>query len=399
MASVNFYQHKETNGKTLILITFTFNQKRLRLSSGISVPTKSWDIEEQKAKPLKDFAEENGKLRKITSFLLDKYDELFDSGQSFTKAEINRKAEEIREAFRVYTGRKENRTTEKLNLLSFIPVFQERYKDKFNPTHIKHYNGLKTRLESFQLTKDFKVDFETINKTFYLQFTKYLKEEGLKANTIGSHIKRLKRIMNEAVEDKLTMNLEHKNHYFKILDVEVDTIYLTQDEIQALYELKIAIPEKRRIRDMFVLNCYTGLRHSDWSKVSLDNIHNGKLYVRTQKTDEPVIIPVKPLVIEILKKYDNNLDVISLQKTNEALRFIGEFAYSKKTKSDNIKKWLEIRTHTARRSFATNAYLMGIPMHDIMQVTGHKTTVSFLKYIRVTKLETAEKLKDHPFFS
>ena len=91
--------------------------------------------------------------------------------------------------------------------------------------------------------------------------------------------------------------------------------------------------------------------------------------------------------------------VISLQKTNEAIRFIGQLAYSKKINSENINKWIEIRTHTARRSFATNAYLSGIPIRDIMQITGHRTTESFLKYIKVTKLETAEKLKDHPFFN
>ena len=148
-----------------------------------------------------------------------------------------------------------------------------------------------------------------------------------------------------------------------------------------MYELEIDIPEKRRVRDIFVLNCFTGLRHSDWSKVSFENIHNGNLYVRTQKTDEPVILPVKPLVLEILNKYNNNLGVISLQKTNEAIRFIGQLAYSKKIKSININKWLEIRTHTARRSFATNAYLAGIPIRDIMQITGHRKTESFLKYI------------------
>ena len=102
--------------------------------------------------------------------------------------------------------------------------------------------------------------------------------------------------------------------------------------------------------------------------------------------------------MEILEKY-GSIDIPTLQKTNEALRWIGDLAADKKIASGNPKKWLEIRTHTARRSFATNAYLTGIPMRDIMQVTGHRSTESFLKYIRVTKLETAEKLKDHPFFS
>jgi integrase len=221
----------------------------------------------------------------------------------------------------------------------------------------------------------------------------------MKPNTVGSHIKRVKRLMTEAVEDKLTTNQEFLKRDFKVIKVDVDTVYLTTDEIQALYEFQVDLPEKRRVRDIFVLNCFTGLRHSDWSKVTHENIHDGKLYVRTQKTDEPVIIPVKPIVTEILNKYGNKLGVLSLQKTNDAIRFIGQTAFTSKVRSGNINKWLEIRTHTARRSFATNAYLAGIPMHDIMEITGHRKTESFLKYIRVTKLETAEKLKDHPFFS
>ena len=90
MASVKFYQHKESNGKTLILITFTFNHQRLRLSTGLSVPAKAWDKDDQKAKPMKEFAETNKRLREITNFLLDKYDELFPSESIFSKDEIKR---------------------------------------------------------------------------------------------------------------------------------------------------------------------------------------------------------------------------------------------------------------------------------------------------------------------
>lgn len=132
--------------------------------------------------------------------------------------------------------------------------------------------------------------------------------------------------MNEALDDKLTTNQDHHKREFKIIKVDVDTVYLTENEIKALYEMPIDVPAKRRIRDIFVLNCYTGLRHSDWSKVSIDNIHDGKLYVRTQKTDEPVIIPVKPLVSEILERYET-IKVPTLQKTNEAIRWIGDKAY------------------------------------------------------------------------
>jgi integrase len=398
MASVKFYQYKETNSKTLILITFTFNHERLRLSTGLSCPVKAWDNEDQKVKPVKEFAEINKRLREITKFLLDKYDELFPSESTFTKEEIKKKAIELKEAYQVYVGRKEEKKSVQPNLISTIAVFQDRYKNKISSGHLALYNGLRKHLEEFQKKKSFKVDFETVGKDFYIQFTDYLKEAGLKPNTIGAHIKRVKRLMNEAIEDKLTTNQDHRKRDFKVIKVDVDTVYLTEKEIKALYEMPIEISETRKIRDIFVLNCYTGLRHSDWSKASIENIHDRNFHIRTQKTNEPVIIPIKPLVSEILARY-GTIQLPTLLKINEALRWVGEKAHEKKIGNGNQKKWLEIRSHTARRSFATNAYLAGIPMRDIMQITGHRSTESFLKYIRVTKLETAQKLKDHPFFS
>ncbi|MCX6248603.1 MAG: tyrosine-type recombinase/integrase, partial [Bacteroidetes bacterium] len=174
--------------------------------------------------------------------------------------------------------------------------------------------------------------------------------------------------MNEALQDNLTTNRDHQKRDFKVLKEDADTIFLTEAEIKTLYEMKIDLPEYKRVRDMFVLNCYTGLRHSDWGKVSKDKIHDGKLHVRTQKTNEPVIIPVKPLVKEILEQY-GTIQIPLNQKTNDALRWIGQKAHDKKLGNGNFQKWREIRTHTARRSFATNAYLAGIPMRDIMQIT------------------------------
>ena len=59
----------------------------------------------------------------------------------------------------------------------------------------------------------------------------------------------------------------------------------------------------------------------------------------------------------------------------------------------HLQKWEMISSHTARRSFATNEYLNGTPSITIMAITGHKTEKAFLKYIKVTPKEHAEKMK------
>jgi hypothetical protein len=70
--------------------------------------------------------------------------------------------------------------------------------------------------------------------------------------------------------------------------------------------------------------------------------------------------------------------ISSFQKNNYYLKWIGQKAFDKKLGKGDLRKWQRILTHTARRSFANNAYLARIPMRDIMQITGHRKTESFL---------------------
>ena len=69
------------------------------------------------------------------------------------------------------------------------------------------------------------------------------------------------------------------------------------------------------------------------------------------------------------------------------------------TKNTVNKKFDLITTHTARRSFATNAYLADVPSISIMKITGHRTESSFMKYIRISQEDNANKLINHPFFN
>ena len=62
-------------------------------------------------------------------------------------------------------------------------------------------------------------------------------------------------------------------------------------------------------------------------------------------------------------------------------------------------KYELISSHTARRSFATNAVLDGVPYHWIMQITGHKSVTSFEKYVKIGAKQAAVLLAKHPFFN
>ena len=166
------------------------------------------------------------------------------------------------------------------------------------------------------------------------------------------------------------------------------------------------------MRDLFVIGCYTGLRFSDLSQISTDNfINNGtQIKLKTEKTGELVVIPLHKTVKEIIKKYNGQIpEAMSNPKMNLHIKRIARMAKIKDKTMTSItkggekqttvrEKWEQVTVHTARRSFATNMYLLDIPTISIMKITGHKTEKAFLLYIKISQEENANKLLNHPFF-
>ncbi len=164
---------------------------------------------------------------------------------------------------------------------------------------------------------------------------------------------------------------------------------------------------------MFIIACYSGLRFSDLRTLKSENIIDGSNFIKikTEKTGEFVIIPMHRYVREIYLKYNHGLPAImSNQKMNDYLKEIGEKAKLQemikigitkggKIEHETYKKFQLISSHTARRSFATNAYLKNVPSISIMKITGHQTEKVFMKYIRISQEENATKLREHPFFN
>jgi len=285
---------------------------------------------------------------------------------------------------------------------------------------VNTYKQTKQILTDYSLAKNVKLDFEDITLDFYYDFVNYMEEvKKFSVNNIGKHIKTLKSILNEATEREFNSNIAFKSKRFKTLTEEVDSIYLDEKELQELYNLDLSNnPKLDRVRDLFLIGCWTGLRFSDFTKLNINNIKNDFIEIETQKTGEKVVIPIHPIVKEILKKHDNkpgNLPrPLSNVKMNEYLKDLGKFETENKKKIKSLhkdipvtytkegikrtvkrKKYKLITTHTARRSFATNLYLEGFPSISIMKITGHKTEKAFLKYIKITPKENAKLLQLH----
>lgn len=265
-------------------------------------------------------------------------------------------------------------------------------------------------LTDFETSVKHTYDFKDIGIDFYNKYTSFLQSKKLSVNSIGREIKTLKIILNEAKNNGIELNREFINGCFVITSEESDSVYLDEKELSLLHDLNLSENKRlEKVRDLFLVGAWTGLRFSDFTRITPDNLNTDKKQIRIeqQKTGKQVVIPLHPCILEIWERYNNSLpSEISNQRFNDYIKEVCKLAgitsheHKAITKggirtSQRFEKWELVSSHTARRSFATNLYLSGFPTLSIMQITGHKTEKAFMKYIKVTPDQHAKLLQLH----
>lgn len=302
----------------------------------------------------------------------------------------------------------------RITLLGFLNRFIETEVNNKAEATIFTYKTCRRHLIGFSKylgKKDFY--FEEINEDFYNGFIQYLNSQNFAKNTVGKQIKVLKTILNASADRGINTNLFFKSKIFKKPLEDVDKIYLSEKEIQDIYKVDLTSEGKsyQAVRDLFIIACYTGFRFSDFSTLTKEHISEHFITKTTMKTRAKVVIPIHPIVREILAKYDNEIprsytnayvnghlkEIAKKAKINGDVEIIKTIAG--KTARNIYKKWELVSTHAGRRSFATNSYLAGVPAISIMKLTSHKSEAVFLKYICVSELENAELIQGHEFFN
>lgn len=293
---------------------------------------------------------------------------------------------------------KEDKSKEKL----FLPYFnkwstEETTKSKYNRFKKYTYNLLAEYFGKKEPT------FNDIDYAFCESFIEWMSDEkDLCANTRGSHVKFVKAAMNEAFKNKLHQNEDFRS--FRKEVEQVDAVYLTNEEVTKVAQLPLC-GNHALVRDIFILGCHTGMRFSDYSRLSMGDITDGVIHFITQKCKAPVDIPAHPRVLEILNKYGGTMPKISGQKFNVHIKEVCKEAGIRENvlvrrsgKQERYEKWELVSSHTARRTGLTNMYKAGIPTYRCMMISGHKTEQVFLTYLRITQEENAQYLKDNQFF-
>ena len=412
---------KDIKGHNEVLIRFSHGRINQRAKTNIFIPPEYWNDETQQI-DIPNFRVLTDEKKQLVNFLTSQFERLFELTATiqslFNDADKGRLSpdwlKQVVDRFNF---------PEKYNPRSAEPEFKTllQYVDNFILTaplrkdkktgrlltenNTKQYRTTARHLREYAKYKK-KVDFEfsEIDKKFYDDFVSYLQGKNFTQNSVGKYIRALKVMLNDATTKGVNENNAFKEYY--VFNEDVDSIYLNEKELQQIKDVDFStMPHYDRVRDWFLLLCWTGCRYSDLHKVITNDVKDGFLSFHQQKTGDKVIIPLHPVVMEVLDKYNNNMPKpITNQKFNDAIKEICCHAGITGTESitrtkggelttEKFKKCDLVSSHTGRRSFCTNMYKRGLPTLMIMSMSGHRTEKSFLKYIKVTQKEHAELMK------
>ena len=275
-----------------------------------------------------------------------------------------------------------------------FPVFAKEY-----VTHSDRRESTKENLyTTITVLQEFRpgLDFKDITYTFLKDFEAYLREKGNGVNTVAKHLRQLRTLVNEAINQGYIHADAYPFRKYKIKQEKGRHEFLTPDELRKLENLEINDRKLRHVLDAFLFCCYVGLRFSDFCQLTPANFIkvNGKrwLHFKSIKTGIELRLPLHLLfegkALAILDRYDITefANLGSNSETNKVLAVITGMA--------RIKK--HVTYHTARHTCATLLIHQGVPITTVQKLLGHtsvKTTEIYSEILSSTILRDLKAIK------
>ena len=389
-----------------IRMRVNFASKRIEFTTGYRIDSAKWDTDKQRVKngcsnKLKQSASE------INASLLECYTEIQSIFKRFEVEDVMPTPEQIKEAFNALHKPVSEEPKPKKEALpcDFFQVFDDFVEDcgrqnNWTDSTFEKFAAVKNHLTNFRegLTFEF---FDERGLNDYVGYLRDVKE--MRNTTIGKQLSFLKWFLRWAFKKGVHQNNAYDSYKPKLKSTQKKIIFLTWDELNRLREFKIPSNKQalERVRDVFLFQCFTGLRYSDVFNLRRSDIKGDHIEVTTVKTSDSLIIELNKHSKAILDKYkdvafenDKVLPVITNQKMNDYLKELAEMAgidepvrqtyYKGNERIDDVTpKYALLGTHAGRRTFICNALALGIPPQVVMKWTGHSDYKAMKPYIDI----------------
>ena len=368
-----------TDGVCPLYVRCTLHGQRFEVATGFSALPENWNEVSQLIKGrTEDVRIINNRLDKIRTKILDIFNQLEALREPFDILSIKDK----------FLGREKEKGLIEMFECVIKEVEAKVGKEYSNGT-LKHYQTSKKRVLEFLKTNIGRNDI-TLSKVdfgFLNAFDLFLKtEKCVTPNTALTYHKHLKKVYNSAIALGYVVHNPYES--FKPTRNKTNRDFLSMYELEEIRNKRIIIPRMDLVRDIFIFASFTGLSYSDLKKLETHHIRKGSdgkdwVIIDRSKTNSRCAIPLLPVVIDILKKYENHpavcssgklLPVYSNQKMNSYLKELADIC--------GIQKNLSM--HVARHTFATSVTLTnGVPLETVSKMLGHTSLKTTQIYARI----------------
>jgi site-specific recombinase XerD len=223
--------------------------------------------------------------------------------------------------------------------------------------------------------------FSDLTKANITLYDDWLHAKGYSQPTIYNYHKRNKRYIHEAIKFDLLKNDPYKGERFSRGKHAIRK-YLTAEELKKVKDAQIDSETICRVRDLFIFQAYTGISYADLAKFNFkrDVQKRGNKYVILDirlKTEENYFIVLLSPAMEILRKYDYVLPIISNQQYNLRLKIVADYAELDRN----------LTVHMSRHTFATMCLNNGVKMENVSKMLGHTNVRTTQQYAKVLNAE------------
>jgi site-specific recombinase XerD len=390
--TVLFYLRKSkvnAQGQMPIYQRITIDGQRFDLSTGLYIEEVKWSSEASKMKGNTEEARlTNGRLDMLRAKVYETEKKLFMSEIPITLESFKNE----------YQGKKARQRL-------LIPIFEEHNRKMKELIGLEYAAGTYERyVTSLKHTKDFllwkynvtDIAIEKIDHAFITEYEFYLRSVRKCANnTAVKYIKNFHKIINQCLANGWLDKDPFVNYKSKVKEVIRE--FLDEKEIEEILNKEFGIERLEVVRDIFIFSCFTGLAYIDVQQLSQDNIAFGIdgekwIFKNRQKTDTTSKIPLLPMALEIIRKYENHplcvnqnklLPILSNQRMNSYLKEIATLC--------NIKK--DLTFHIARHTFATTVTLTnGVPLETVSKMLGHTSLKTTQHYAKILDKKISEDM-------
>ena len=262
----------------------------------------------------------------------------------------------------------------------------------------------RNHLSTLELLRGYKKDvsFSDLTFEFISSFDHYLQQKGYHTNYFAYNMKHLKRNIKVAINKDYIEIQKYAFRKYKIKSIENSHTHLSPEELGKIESLELdgRFMKLEKTKDAFLFCCYAGLRYSDFTNLSPENIvkmhQETWLIYKSVKTNTEVRLPLYLLFegkgIEVLNKYQDNLaDFFKLRdnsNVNKELLIIAKLSGLNK----------RISFHTARHTNATLLIYSGVNITTVQKLLGHKsvkTTQVYTNIMDITIVRDLEKSKNN----